>query len=298
MRLSSAFVLAALSVAPRGSDRRVAAATIAPLADLVRRVAGPGWDVVTVVPPGVSPHVFEPTPRDVRKIAPAELVVTVGAGYDDWAVRLVSACASRATIHDAGRSVGIVAEGGGHGHAHEDLAHEPHWWLSPALAGRALGPIANQLSLIDPGGAAGYRERAAATAASLERLDAAVAKMLAPARGRPFVAAHDAWGHFSARYGLQPLGAIEPVPGREPSPRELSALITSARRARLRVIFTEPQFPVSAARVVAGEAGIDVATVDPIGGMPGRETYESLLRYDAAVFRRWLGLHGAPGRAR
>lgn len=289
MRLAFAFVLAALSVAPRTSGRRVAAATIAPLADLIRRVAGPGWDVVTVVPPGVSPHVFEPTPRDVKKIAPAELVVMVGAGYDDWTVKLVTACASRATIHDAGRSVGILPGDAENQHGDLDLNHEPHWWLSPVLAERALLPIADQLAVLDPAGAAGYRARAARTAESLEHLDGVVAKMLAPARGRPFVAAHNAWGHFSLRYGLVPLGSLEPVPGREPSPRELATLITSARRAGLRVVFTEPQFPAAAARVVARETGLDVAMVDPIGGLPGRETYETLLRFDAAVFRRWLG---------
>ena len=66
-------VAVALSVAACGAPPRdlsggrpVAVATIAPLADLVRSVAGPGWTVRTVIPPGTSPHVFEPEPSDLR----------------------------------------------------------------------------------------------------------------------------------------------------------------------------------------------------------------------------------------
>ena len=117
----------------------VAAATVAPLASLTATVAGPAWEVRTVIAPGVSPHVFEPAPRDVKRFAPARLLVTVGAGYDDWAGKLVAACASRAIIHDAGASVGIVA--GGEEHEGE-IGRDPHWWLSPKLAGRALAPLA------------------------------------------------------------------------------------------------------------------------------------------------------------
>ena len=65
-----------------------AAATISPLADLLSRVAGPGWEVRTIVPPGTSAHLFEPAPKDVRRLAGVRLVVTVGGGYDDWAGHL------------------------------------------------------------------------------------------------------------------------------------------------------------------------------------------------------------------
>src|ERR1019366_6746839 len=115
-KFSRALLTACLGAAAvRGETvpgRRVAAATIAPLASLTATVAGPGWEVRTVIPPGVSPHVFEPAPRDVKRFAPARIVVTVGAGYDDWARKLVAACASDAVLHDAGRSVGVVWGGG------------------------------------------------------------------------------------------------------------------------------------------------------------------------------------------
>jgi ABC-type Zn uptake system ZnuABC Zn-binding protein ZnuA len=295
-------------------------ATIAPLGDLVRSVAGPGWTVRTVIPPGTSPHVFEPEPSDLRKLVDAKLVFVAGAGYDDWMRRALAACASGARVHDAAESIGIgpvqsrakEAEGGldeehageasGHddhdhgehaGHAHGILGEDPHWWLSPLLAAQSLGPIAEALAAADPAGAEGYRSRARETAASYAALDRELSGKLAPLRGKRFVSAHRAWVYFADRYGLVEAASIEPVPGREPSPRELRALVEEGRRGGLGRLFTEPQFPPAAARVVAREAGLELTLVDPIGGVPGRATYPELMRFNADAFSR--GLKARPG---
>lgn len=312
---------------PRGGgDRPVAVATIAPLGDLVRSVAGPGWTVRTVIPPGTSPHVFEPEPSDLRKLVDARLVVVAGAGYDDWMRRALAACASRARVLDAAESLGIgpgrrgtaragegahaddahggsPEEGDAHahetshaGHVHGALGEDPHWWLSPVLAAKALEPIAESLAALDPAEAGAYRQRARETASAYLALDAEIAAALAPLRGKRFVSAHRAWVYFADRYGLVEAASIEPVPGREPSPKELKGLVDEGRRGGLGQLFTEPQFPPAAARVIAREAGLDLTLVDPIGGVPGRETYPALMRFNAAAFSK--GLRAAPGAGR
>ncbi|HKC23095.1 MAG TPA: metal ABC transporter substrate-binding protein, partial [Thermoanaerobaculia bacterium] len=171
----------------------------------------------------------------------------------------------------------------------------PHWWLSPVLAARALGPIAERFAELDPAGAGAYRTRSEEARRALLALDGRIASALAPVRGRAFLSSHAAWGYFAERYGLRAAGAIEPVPGREPSPWALLALIHAAKRERLATLFTEPQFPEASARIVAREAGVAVRELDPIGGVPGRETYEELLLFDAAAFRD--GLQDSAGRA-
>lgn len=285
--------------------RPVAVATIAPLADMVRSVAGPDWTVRTVIPPGTSPHVFEPEPSDLRKLVGARVVVVAGAGYDDWMRRILAACASDARVHDAAASLGIgpdTHEGHDHGeaeadphegHGHGALGVDPHWWLSPVLAARSLGPVAEALAAVDPIHADDYRRRARETASAYLDLDRELAATLAPLAGKRFVSAHRAWVYFADRYGLVEAASIEPVPGREPSPRKLKALVEEGRRGGLGRLFTEPQFPPAAARVVAREARLALTLVDPIGGVPGRETYPALMRFNAAAFRR--GLLETPG---
>jgi len=282
-RRAAAFLAALLLACARPPVAgNVAAVTIAPLADLVARLAGERWQVRTIVPPGISPHVFDPKPRDVRAFADARLVVSVGAGYDDWVSRCVAAAASKAFLHDAGATVGVVAEEGGHDqHAHGELGHDPHWWLSPVLAARALPPLAARLSELDPPGREGYAARALELTAVLERLDAELGRTLSSVRGRPFVTAHNAWSYLAERYGLVVAGSIEPVPGREPSPKDLLRLVASARSRNLTAVFTEPQFPTGAARVIAGDAGLKLEELDPFGGVPGRLHYEDMMRFNA-----------------
>lgn len=266
---------------------RLLAATIAPLADLLARVAGSSWEVKTVVPPGTSAHVFEPLPRDVKQVARVRLLFVVGAGYDAWVERMVTAAAAKAVVHDGAASVGVVGTGD-----HEDegrVGRDPHWWLSPALAARATGPLAERLAAIDPAGAAGYRERAKRLTEELARLDEELAGTLAALRGRSFVSSHAAWVYLAERYGLREAAAIEEVPGREPTPRALVALIREARDERMTTLFVEPQFPPGAARVVAAEAGLGIALLDPIGGVPGRIGYDEMMRFNAAQLARGLG---------
>ena len=61
------------------------------LADVVKNVGGDKANVVSLVPPGGDPHVFEPTPTDAKNIAEADLVFVSGLGFEGWIDRLVEA---------------------------------------------------------------------------------------------------------------------------------------------------------------------------------------------------------------
>jgi len=79
------------------------AATIFPLYDLVRQVAGPAVEVVLLVPPGASPHTFTVKPGTVRALTGCAAVFTIGHGLDDWITRLAQeAGVTRTIVTDAG----------------------------------------------------------------------------------------------------------------------------------------------------------------------------------------------------
>ncbi|MCC6133236.1 MAG: zinc ABC transporter substrate-binding protein [Acidobacteria bacterium] len=277
------------------SGRFRGAASIAPLSSLLRTVAGEGWDIHTIVPPGISAHVFEPTPSDAARLARVDLVVTVGGGYDPWITKMVEACASKARVLDTAGFLGLAPEEShdedehGHAHAHSHSAgHDPHWWLSPRLAVEVLPELAATLSRVDPAGAAGYVRRSAELEASILELDGEIERHLAPRKGTGFVSAHPAWTHFALRYGLTQIGSIEPAPGRDPSPWEIRQLIDGARKGGSSTLFTEPQFSTAAATAIASDAGLSLALVDPIGGVPGRMSYVEMMRFNMAAFEKGL----------
>ena len=52
--------------------------TISPITAMVQRVAGNRAEVYGLVPAGVNSHTFQPTPRDIRYLARADLIILNG----------------------------------------------------------------------------------------------------------------------------------------------------------------------------------------------------------------------------
>jgi len=278
---------AAAAAAPAGDGRIRIVASIAPLADLARRVGGERVVVTTLVPAGASEHTWEPTPRALARLGDVRLFLRVGAGFEPWAGRLVEAVAQdarRVTVIDASEGLDLLADADGATHAN------PHYWLDPRSVSLCLPRLAEALAAIDPPGADGYRERAAGTGAELEALDREIRERTARFTSRGIISFHAAWDYFARRYGLTVVASIESFPGREPGPRRVAEIVDLARREKVRAVFAEPQSSAKAAEAIAEECGIPVRVLDPLGGegIAGRADYFSLMRYNVGVLETAL----------
>lgn len=287
--------LVGAATAATASPLRVVA-TVQPIAMLVREIAGPHATVFALVPPGASPHTFEPKPSDVAKLTGAALVVEVGAGLDGWVGALLSAASpapARLVLLEAPGLDPLPADSG-----HTALRHspapvrvDPHVWLDPLRVRDALVPaIVERLATLDPAQRAAYETAGVVLRERLGALDAEVRAAL-DGRGRRFVSFHAAWRYFAQRYGLEEIGVVEEAPGEEPTPRELATLVARARDAGLPAILVEPQLSPRVARALAAEFGATTVLVDPNGDPadPARDTYPELLRWNAEAFARALG---------
>jgi ABC-type Zn uptake system ZnuABC Zn-binding protein ZnuA len=254
--------------------------SISPVGDMVREVGGDRVVVRVLLPPAASPHVFEPTPSTARDIFQAKLFFGIGAGLDFWAEKLVRASRERTKIVLLSGGMKLLHEGGVHGHGHE--AANPHVWLDPVLAMEMVRKIEKTLQEADPQGAHTYRVRSAEYIAKLQALDAEIRKTVSTFTIKSFVSFHPAWDYFALRYGLKSVGVIEESPGKEPSPQRLQAIVKAIRHYHIRAVFAEPQLNPKTAEVIAHEAGVKVIMLDPEGGLPGRETYLDLMKYNLA----------------
>jgi ABC-type Zn2+ transport system substrate-binding protein/surface adhesin len=68
------------------------------------------------------------------------------------------------------------------------------------------------------------------------------------------------------------------VPGSEPPARHLEALLAELRAPEPAALFSEPQFESQLATTLAREAGVVLHPIDPIGGGPGADSYELVIR--------------------
>jgi zinc transport system substrate-binding protein len=281
--------LAACSPRPAPPGPPLVVVTIHPVADLVATVAGNAFQVQTLLPPRASVHTWQATPGQIRSLDHAAGFVLVGGGLDGW---LDDVGGGFPDVPRLRITEGIELLRAGHGHDAAETTGDPHVWLDPVLVRDAVLPrLTAFLAGLAPGAEAGLEERAAALADSLTALDGQIRALLAHAPRRSFVATHDAWSYFARRYDLSSIGSLYESPGDEPSAKSLASLVDAARAAGVHAVLAEPQMAATAARALAGELGVDVVVVDPLGGpgLEGRERYLDLMRYDARAFARALG---------
>jgi ABC-type Zn uptake system ZnuABC Zn-binding protein ZnuA len=154
--------------------------------------------------------------------------------------------------------------------------------------------LAEALAAALPDQAAGIAQRRDQLQADLAQLDREVEQQLAALTSRQYVAAHPAWRYYNERYGLDTVATVEAVGGTEPSAAWLRQVVETARRARVKAIFTEVQISGQLTQTVAAEAGLTVGVLDPLGGqdVAGRDSYQALMRYNTAQFVQALGEDG------
>ncbi len=284
--------------------------------DLVRQITGDAATVTRILPIGTSPHTFDPTPRDVARLAETDLVVLNG-GIDEWLRDLVAASGTDAEVVELlevleFEPIGGEAHEGEEAHAeeHEDAHAEaehveehseehaevhdhsgvnPHIWLDPLLMARAVPVLVEALSEFDPDNAETYAANGEALAQSLKTLHTELSETLAPAGDAPFVPFHDAWPYFVRRYGLNQVAVIEPAPGREPSPSYIAEVLGQLEESGATAIFNDVQLPPRPAEIVAESAGVALYTLDPEGGgTSDAETYGGFMRENAATIAEAL----------
>lgn len=257
------------------------------LADMVQQIAGPAARVTSLVGPDGDPHVFEPTPRDLRAVAGAWLVIENGLGLEGWMVRLHAAAGAKGVRVVAAESVKprTMVEGG-------RLQTDPHAWQDPANGVLYTKAIAAGLGKADPSRNARYLEAADRYVAEIRTTDAWIEEQFAPIppEERRIITTHDAFGYYGARYGIELLAAEGLGTDAEPSARSLAALIAQIRREKIRAVFLENMTDPRIAQMLVGETGAKLGgTVysDALSGASGpAPTYVGMLRYNTAVFAK------------
>lgn len=299
------------------TDAKVAA-TIFPVYDIARNVADGVTGVKLVLPPGASPHTFEPSPQLVASLQEVEVLFAVGHELDEWAFDLVPAEADRVIVdkglaiidiedrhregfdlgdadhheedehHDDGEDEHHHGEEDEHhddedehGHAHGDT--DPHYWLSIPNGQMIARTMATDLRERFPEHKDRIDENLREYLRELDIAEANIKNDFIDIRNRKMITMHDAWYYFAVHYDFEIVGTFEPSPGREPTPRYLAELTDAVNSFGARVIYSEPQIATESIQAFARDRGLVIAELDPLGGTPGRDTFKKLIQFNAKV---------------
>lgn len=270
------------------TPRLKVAATIFPLYDLVRQVAGPDVEVILLVPPGASPHTFAAKPSTIRMLTGSAAIFAIGHTLDDWVVQLAQeAGVPRTCVVDTHISL-RPWDDARHDHASasaQTVPHgtvDPHYWLAIPNAMRMVQTIATTLADLDPAAQQRYVQQAAVYQQQLEAVDREIRNLFQGLLRRDMATFHPAFGYFAAAYNLQVVATFEASPGVEPGPRQVEHFLQQIQTHQLHVLFVEPQLPQHPLYSLAHDLGVTLQELDPIGGSQDRQSYVALMRFNAA----------------
>lgn len=260
------------------------AATLFPYYDFVRQVAGDQVELSLVIPAGMDSHSFEPTPRDIRTMQEADVIIANGGAMEHWVDQVVDSFDREdqtvvimmdhvdAVEEEIVEGMEHSDEGHGHVHVHEDgeedghleedesqyeIEYDEHIWTSPVNAMRMVDVIAETLTERDPDHGAMYQAGAAAYLEELERLDkefrevrdSAVHDMIVMGDKFPL-------RYFADTYGLRYRAAFSGCSSdTEPSARTIAYLIDKVKEEGLPVIYYLELSSHRVAEIIGEETG-------------------------------------------
>ncbi len=177
-------------------------ATTGIIADTAKRVAGQHAQITALMGPGIDPHLYKASEGDVRRLSEADLILYNGLHLEgkmgDILTRLARSRPVVATTEEIPQN--LLREP-------PEFAgqYDPHVWFDVSMWRHTLDPIVRELSALDPAHAGEFKANAEAYGKELDALDAWVkqrVETLPPAQ-RVLVTAHDAFGYFGRRYGME-----------------------------------------------------------------------------------------------
>lgn len=290
---------------PDKDGKITVAVTMLPHAWLVQQVGGDRVEVVTLVKPGESAELYQPTDAQISQVMRSKAYFRVGMPLErsrgfqaiesSGKVKVVDLRdgiplrqMERHAHHEEGEtgqghkdSEAVSLNSGSAAESHE--GKDPHIWLSPRLLKIQARTVADTLAEIDPAHKEDYEQNLASLSKRLDEIDQSIRTTLEPYRGKAFFVFHPAWGYFADEYGLRQI-AIE-TEGKEPSDQELTALQQQVREQGVKVIFIHPQTASRAAKAIATAIGGRTETLEDLPA----DLPESLLRTARLLAQSYRG---------
>ena len=222
------------------------------------KIAEDKADVSMLVPAGVEPHDFEPSPKKMSEMYDQDVFIYLGEAMEPWGVKMAVQLEEKGiTIVEAG--MGLIKDG------------DPHIWLDPNLAQKMAQKIYEALSSEDEANAASYQKNYEELSQKLQELDRLYAESLKNVKNKNIVTSHAAFGYMAARYGFNQISITGISPLDEPSPRKMAEITQMCRSKGIKYVFFETLASPKLAKSLADEVDMGTLILNPLGSLTQEE---------------------------
>ena len=285
MRVLTTVMMAVAMSTSAHSGEPLKVASLSPIvSDLARQVGGADVEVIDLMPLGSDPHVFTPTPDDLKTASRTTLILAAGKGLETYLEDL-SESLGDVSVFEVGRSVPSLRVEVNEVFiccpSHATGAIDPHWWHSVKSAKRAAKGLSRKFAEMDSANAEAYDERYSAYAERLDLLYKWARKEISriPRRDRELTTSHAAFGYLCREFGLRSITVQGLSSEDSPTPAYLKDVVRTLKEQDVRAIFPEGNANPKVIASMVRETGVAVGGSLYAGTLPpGAPTYEDMVR--------------------
>ncbi|MGC2596072.1 MAG: zinc ABC transporter substrate-binding protein [Rhabdochlamydiaceae bacterium] len=239
--------------------------SVSPYAYFVQKIAEDTVDIETLVPAGNNPHIYEATPKEVRRHQNAAVWIYLGESFDKKVLQFFQNTKREILVVDITQGIDLLSnseeEESGHCCHHHDEGKDLHVWLSPTLAKLQAQKIAAALTSLLPHQQMRFQANLEVFLNELDDLDKQITNLLEPIKGKAILVSHPAFGYFCHDYHLTQL-SIE-TEGKDPLPQHITEILAKAKSYAIQSVLTQPQYSNKGAELLAHTLDLPTHQVDP-----------------------------------
>lgn len=212
-----AFIIVNFGSGLKKSNKITIYTTIYPEYDFTKAIVGNKMDVVRLIEPGVEIHTYEPSSKDMMKIAKSNMFIYTGESMEPWATKIIEAIKEyNVKIVDTSKNINMICsdefmekygliedENHEEHHLHENEEKDGHIWMNPQNAVIMIDTILEEIVKLDPQNENFYRKNAENYKAEILELDKEIEEKLRNNNINVLVFGGEfAYAYFCERYDL------------------------------------------------------------------------------------------------
>lgn len=272
-----------LSAQTKALEKPLVVATASIFADMASAIGDTLIESATIVPIGGDPHIYEPTPGDVRLLVKADLILQNGLTFEGWINDLIRNSGSGAPVITITEGITPITS------EQYQNATDPHAWMDPLNGKIYARNIKEALIQLLPAKKVEIIARYDRYIHQLDELDLYIKANISKIDSgkRILITSHDAFHYYGIRYGLRLESVLGTSTDADVRTSDLMRLNEVIQTHKIPVLFIESTINPKLLKQVASDNNISIGGKlysDSLGDKDSPAgTYLKMIRYNTDV---------------